>query len=359
MSIKELMGKDGKKFYEVMAARRVPKGEPLTLRRKTNFKGEVIRTKSEALRMKEKLKDILRDKIKEGVVLRWSDLVLKYRDHCIAQGHSLKGVDNAYVCLKGLTFGLWGNQFIDKITTDEVRTFIRDGMNGKSASHKKSLLKYIRLCFKYAVECGHLDRNPAPEMKFGIGQKLMTVLSLKNASYFLRKAKEIGCEWHPIWAGALYTGMRNGELIALRWENIDFENNKIKVCESWNSKDGLKSTKSGNDRYVDIAPDFRDVLFELKKESIDNFVFPKVRGWEKGEQARELRRFLEGVGLEPIRFHDLRASWATINMQNGVEPIKVMKMAGWADIKTMDRYVRLAGIDTSRALENLSLKSEK
>ena len=355
MGIKELIDRDGKKFYEVTVAKRIPKGDPVTLRRKTNFKGVTIRTRTEAERVSEKLKDKLRDKVKEGNVLKWDDLVLRYKDYCIAQDHSLKGIDNAYVCLKGLTFVKWGDLFIDQITTNEIRTFIREDMHGKSASHQKSVLKYIRLCFKFAVDCGLLPRNPAPEMKFGIGRKLMTVLSLKDASLLLRKAKEIDCEWYPVWAGALYTGMRNGELIALRWENVDFENWKIKVNESWNSMDGFKSTKSGNDRYIDIAPDFREILLELKSEAIDNFVFPRVRGWEKNEQARELRRFLEGIGLKPIRFHDLRASWATINMQNGVEPIKVMKIGGWEDIKTMDRYIRLAGIDTSGALENLRL----
>lgn len=355
MAIKELVDKEGKKFYEVTVAKRVPKGAPITLKRKTNFKGATIRTRAEAERVSEKLKDKLRDKIKVGNVLKWSDLVLKYRDNCIAQDHSLKGVDNAFVCLKGLTFEKWGDRFIDQISTNEIRTFIREDMSGKSASHQKSVLKYIRLCFKYAVDCNYLPRNPTPEMKFGIGRKLITVLSLKEASLLLKKAKEVDSEWFPVWAGALYTGMRNGELIALRWENVDFENSKIKVNESWNAKDGFKTTKSGNDRYIDIAPDFREILLNLKNDSIDSFVFPRVSGWEKNEQARELRRFLEGIGLKPIRFHDLRASWATINMQNGVEPIKVMKIGGWEDIKTMDRYIRLAGIDTSGALENLKL----
>ncbi len=61
------------------------------------------------------------------------------------------------------------------------------------------------------------------------------------------------------------------------------------------------------------------------------------------------------MGLPVVRFHDLRASWATMMMSLGVEPIKVMKMGGWKDLKTMDRYVRLGGIDIQGVTDNLKL----
>jgi len=83
------------------------------------------------------------------------------------------------------------------------------------------------------------------------------------------------------------------------------------------------------------------------------FVLPRLKKWEKGEQARELRMFLIGIGLEPVRFHDLRASWATILLSKGVEPIKVMKMGGWKDMKTMMIYVRKAGVDIKGATDCL------
>jgi len=55
--------------------------------------------------------------------------------------------------------------------------------------------------------------------------------------------------------------------------------------------------------------------------------------------------FLLGLGLPAIRFHDLRATWATLLLCKGVEPIKVMKAGGWRDIKTLMIYVRKAGVD--------------
>ena len=66
-----------------------------------------------------------------------------------------------------------------------------------------------------------------------------------------------------------------------------------------------------------------------------------------------LRMFLCGLGLPAIRFHDLRATWATLLLSKGVEPIKVMIMGGWKDLKTMQIYVRKAGVDIAGATDCL------
>lgn len=60
---------------------------------------------------------------------------------------------------------------------------------------------------------------------------------------------------------------------------------------------------------------------------------------------RCLRMFLLGLGLPAIRFHDLRATWATLLLSKGVEPIKVMFMGGWSDLKTLQIYIRKAGVN--------------
>jgi integrase len=106
---------------------------------------------------------------------------------------------------------------------------------------------------------------------------------------------------------------------------------------------------------VEIAPGLRPILMELKQMYPESqFVLPRLSQWDKGEQARELRAFLIGIGLPPVRFHDLRASWATLLLNKGVAPAAVMSMGGWRDPKTMFIYLRKAGIDIQGATRCLN-----
>ncbi len=219
-----------------------------------------------------------------------------------------------------------------------------------------TLLKFIRGAFQLAVDAGYLVKNPAPNVRFKVGEKIKKVLTLEQTRTLLEKAKEYNSEWYYHWTLALYTGLRNGELFALTWDKINFENRTMLVDSSWNKFDGFKDTKSGDDRIVEIAPTLMTVLKELKLKQFDSyFVLARSRNWEKGEHARMLRMFLQGIGLPEVRFHDLRATWATIMLSRGVEPIKVISMGGWKNLKTMQIYIRKAGVNIKGITDGLDL----
>jgi integrase len=96
---------------------------------------------------------------------------------------------------------------------------------------------------------------------------------------------------------------------------------------------------------VEIAPSLLPILQELRLKSGGNGpVLERHQEWTDGRQAQELRRFQEGLGLPQTRFHDLRATWCTLMLSKGVEPIKVMLMGGWENMKTMQIYMRKAGV---------------
>lgn len=146
--------------------------------------------------------------------------------------------------------------------------------------------------------------------------------------------------------------MRNGELFALKWDRVNLEQRQILINSSWNSEDGFKDTKSGDDRIAEIAPELLYILKELKlKTGNSEFVLPRIEQWTKGEQARVLREFLESIGIPGV----LRASWATVMLTLGIEPIKVMAVGGWKDLKTMQIYIRKAGVNTKGISDQLHL----
>lgn len=305
-----------------------------------------IKSQAEAKRVYDQLVVQVNDKIRRQSIPRWWDMVESYVETSRNRGLTEKTIENYVLCLRSHTFSAWGDRLIDTITTREIRALLRERVGSKSPSHQKSVLKFIRAIFTHAVEVGAINRNPTPDLKIRIGDKIKKVLTEPQIKLLLDKAREIGSEWYPHWALALYTGMRNGELYALTWDKVDIDHRTILVDCSWNNKDGFKSTKSGDDRMIEIAEPLLPLLKELKLQSSDStFVLPRIDKWDKGEQARELRMFLMGIGLPPIRFHDLRASWATLLLARGIEPVKVMAAGGWRDMKTMMIYCRKAGID--------------
>lgn len=114
--------------------------------------------------------------------------------------------------------------------------------------------------------------------------------------------------------------------------------------------------RRGDDRIVEIPPPLIPILNELKLQSFDRaFVLPRLATWDSGYQADDLRTFLDVMGLPSVRFHDLRATWATLMLSCGVQAINVMAMGGWKDMKTMMIYTRKAGLDIKGCTDNFKV----
>jgi integrase len=129
----------------------------------------------------------------------------------------------------------------------------------------------------------------------------------------------------------------------------------MRVTKSFNKRiNETKSTKAGYWRNVPISPELNGLLVELKQTTghLPN-VLPRNNYWDRGVQANPLRFFLKSIGLPSVKFHTLRACFATQLLSDGVEMTKVMKIGGWKDIKTMQIYLRLAGVDEKGATDGL------
>ncbi len=318
------------------------------------------KTKAEAKRILPELVVQVQRKLDRQITPTWQEAIMGCEESMRVSGLNEKTISTYTKCLLTHTLTSWGSRLVTEITTEDIRNLVLKNLADKSESHKKNMIKFIRKVFTHLVEKGALNRDPTPNMKFKVGDKIMPVLTLSEAKQLLESAKELDSPWYYHWVLALYTGMRNGELFALRWSKVSFETGMIKVDCSWNNIDGFKSTKSGDDRIIEIAPTLKSVLMELKiKTGNGEFVLPRMSKWSKGEQARELRKTLSGLGLPIIRFHDLRATWATILLSQGIPPIKVMAMGGWKDMKTMMVYTRKAGVDIKGSLNKLTLHSPR
>jgi integrase len=185
------------------------------------------------------------------------------------------------------------------------------------------------------------------------------VLTNAEVEIFLREAKTTGHRFYPAWFVALKTGMRSGELMALCWTDIDFEARMISVTKQWSSKLGFAPTKTQRSRMVPISEDLLHYLKELrlKQTSGTDFVLPRLSEWENGTQALVTREFCTAIGVTPVKFHDLRATFITNLLSRGVPLAQVMAVVGHNQLKATNSYLRKAGVEIRGVTEHLGYKA--
>lgn len=204
---------------------------------------------------------------------------------------------------------IWQDTPLHEITTSRVHDTIFEKLApGLSPASKKNILKMTKRIFQMAVESGILDRNPCVGLKVKVPEPDQKVLTNSEADHFLSEALACGHRFYPMRAAALMTGMRSGELFALKWSDLDFDAGIISVSRQWSDKNGITSTKTGKSRVVPMSDDLATFLKELKlkRGNSSEFVLENLPEWMNGEQARVTREFCEAIGITPVKFHDLR-----------------------------------------------------
>lgn len=331
---------ESSKTYKVSYSKRpFMGGAPVGLKRKG------IKTHVEAKRVLTELIVSVNEKLKKQRIPSWAEHIEDYLRHLRSTHISNTTIYNKEKILQFHSMSDWEHKPIDEISREEIYRVLNDRFANKSESYRKYFIKSIRGAFEYALDKNLVDRNPTPLIKFKLKSKIKSVLNEDQILFLLRQAQDQNWPWYPHYSVALFTGLRNGELYALQWKNVNLDKRQILVNCAWSNKDGFKSTKSGHDRIVEIPNSLMTLLREMKLRSAESdFVLPRLARWDRGEQAYDLRMFLKAIGLHEVRFHDLRASWATLLLDKDVPPTKVMAMGGWSDMKTMMIYMRKAGI---------------
>ncbi|OFZ79433.1 MAG: hypothetical protein A2583_03030 [Bdellovibrionales bacterium RIFOXYD1_FULL_53_11] len=276
----------------------------------------------------------------------------------------------------------WTRPWLNRIASELNRGDGRDILRMAEKSDKKvGFLKHLKITINVVYNWGIEERlivgvQNSPVHGLDVGKEkedtLPEILTLAEIRTLLTTARDHDHAWYPIWAMALLTGMRSGELHSLLWTDIEMVSEEIgraqenlpadkrrygmiRCTKTWNTRTKtIGPTKGGYWRSVPISGELYWLLREQRaKTGNQERVLPHFWEWDKGEQARVFRAFCLGAGLKSIKFHTLRACFATQLISDGVAPTRVMKIGGWKDIKTMQRYIRMAGIDEAGATEGL------
>ncbi|USN48577.1 MAG: site-specific integrase [Pseudobdellovibrionaceae bacterium] len=360
--------KQGQKLYQVRESVRSQYDPTIRIERSRSG----IKTKQDAKRISKQLLRTAQQEVSRlehrGVL--WKDLVgrweLSAREDRLHSRSISEGTIEEYRSVLTRFVGHWAEKPVKEIDKADAWSALDEVEREISVSRRKRLRTAIDSVFKWAILSGTvkgISYIPTDGYKSTRKEeeKLPEILNLTEIRTLLEYAFKINHGWYPVWAVALFTGMRSGELYALQWNQVDFDNNVIYVHRNWTNKDGFGPTKGRYWRTVPIdGSQVLGLLKELKtKRRHGEFVLPRYQSWKDGRQAQILRKFCEGAGIPSVKFHTLRACFATQLIRDGVAPAVVMKICGWKDLKTMQRYIRLAGIEVQGATKGLKLLSGK
>jgi integrase len=219
---------------------------------------------------------------------------------------------------------------------------------GLSAKTVRNINQVISSAMDFAKDQKLISSNPTDGCALPKPEhKEMKTLPVEQLTSFLREAKESGV--FELYYIELATGLRRGELLGLKWEDIDLAQGSLRVQRQIARINGevieapLK-TKNAY-RTLPLSADAVGVLQEQRKKSGNSpYVFPSPTGGPISPDSvlHMLHRVLKRAGLSKVRFHDLRHTFATLALQNGVDIKTVSGMLGhYSAGFTLDTYTHV------------------
>lgn len=156
-------------------------------------------------------------------------------------------------------------------------------------------------------------------------------------------------DYYLLFLVAILTGLRQGEILALRWSDLDEFRALLFVVRAFHPEVGFTEPKSRTSRRaVQLTPVLLDALLEQRQKAnagADDLIFPNKAGNPINHQNLTNRIFhpaLERAGVKRIRFHDLRHTYAALMISMGANIKFLQRQMGHASITTtLDRYGHL------------------
>jgi len=262
----------------------------------------------------------------------------------------------------------FGTRKLSTITRAEIKALLAELAKKKLARNTIRLaLASIRGVLTSAVEDGLLPLNPAARLgRFTTsekGQREAQAMEPEEVDRFLFAAHEYCPDHYPLFLIALRSGLREGEILGLRWGDIQFGksdtdiNRFILVQRRW-YRGAFGTPKGGKSRRVDMSREVRRELLEMRDRAMlhafakgqeniaDQLLFA---GGDDGHPIsvrtlieKYFQPALDRAGLRRFRFHDLRHTFGSLLIQSGAPLPYVSEQMGHASIQiTADIYVHL------------------
>ncbi|MFA5459797.1 MAG: tyrosine-type recombinase/integrase [Candidatus Paceibacterota bacterium] len=243
----------------------------------------------------------------------------------------------------------FGEKYLFEITPQMVEEYkakrLQEGVTPATVNRELSCLRHL---FNKAIEWGYLTKNPLQRVKLlkeppGRIRYLKTEeieRLLKTIDSFPQYTKSY---LKPIVVIALNTGLRKGEILRLRWKDVDFIKKRITV----------NVTKTNEIRTVPMNELLYQELKKMTSNQENEYMFCNKKGKPFENVRKSFDRALKIAGIDDFRFHDLRHTFASYLVMSGCDIRTVQQLMGHKDIKMTMRYSHLSKSHLQEAVERL------
>lgn len=231
----------------------------------------------------------------------------------------------------------FGRMKMDEVSNLDIEKYkalkLSRGLSAKSVNNHLAVLKKAFQCgFEWEAikNCPIIKMLKTPPQEFDF----LTVEECR------RLVGAVGGIYGEMIGVALGTGLRFGELIALRWEDIDFKTGQMTIKRAY-ARGVLGSTKSNRIRHIPMSASVRNTLYHKRKK--EDLVFAGSGGnpLKRNNSLKRLHSICVKAGLRKIGWHTLRHTFASHLAQAGANLTAVQNLLGHSDIRTTMRYAHI------------------
>jgi len=223
----------------------------------------------------------------------------------------------------------FGDPLLQRITPEQVETYKANRGTEVKHSTVNRELDLLKGLLTQAVTWGYLKVSPAVLLRrYKVNVVEPRFFTLDEGKRLIQAAHG---QMKTFLTVALHTGLRKGELFALRWQDINFKRAELRVRKS----------KGKRFRVIPLNAVATKMLHPHPRHINSNFVFHNADGSCWKDVRGSLKGALERAGLPKIRVHDLRHSFVSNLVMAGVDIRTVKELAGHRDITTTMKYAHL------------------
>lgn len=249
--------------------------------------------------------------------------------------------------------------YIKDITPQDCQNFalsLKDYVKGKE------IFNHAKRVITYAIKMNLIQTNPFDNVilpKFQKGKTMINYLEVNEVNKLLDYFKD-DQYYYTMFRLFIFSGLRRGELLALKWDDIDFKNKTLNVNKSLSkgeyNKLFVSTTKTENStRIITVDKDTLLSLKRLKIQSTSDIIFSNRKGnyLRLSTPQDKLNEAIKKTSIKKIRIHDLRHTHASLLFASGANAKEVQERLGHKDIKTtMNIYTHVTKNKQKTVLNN-------